>query len=109
MSEETKKEQSLEEEVNVAQNESENQKEAQNSSESETLEVTASTAEVENDADETPKSELCTSLLGLTEDYIDPIPEEYIIERDNITRSQWFLFYYEAHKRTVTVNVFLGC
>ena len=133
MSEENKQAQGLEEEVKSAQNEPENEKEAQNSLETEsntstkaesetnleteaiesnnestdnTVDDKTSSADCNNSAEE---EFICTSLSGITEDYVDPIQEEYFIERDNLIRCQWFLFYYMWQKKDTLTNMFLGC
>lgn len=98
MAEETKEETNLEEEVKTGKTSSKDAKEAQN--ELETKAKDAKTEAVEG----TVSDGSATS----TDEYIDPITEDYLVERENLITSRWFLTYELLPKKDKITNIRLG-
>jgi len=101
MSETENKEQKLEETVKEARNSSENV----NTSE-EKLETKASELASTNESNDTVDT---TTSTAESEEYIDPITEEYLIERNNLLAPQWWLAYELMPKTDKLVSLRLGC
>ena len=130
MSEETNQAQGLEAELNKGQSNSETAKETQKQPETDNgscgcsggtcnsnkepcadkegcackeLEVKAAEAD-SNDAE----SKIEAAAEEATVEYVDPVTEEYLIERENNITPQWSLFYELEPLRNKTVHISMG-